>query len=182
MSKNKSKGIFKGKQILMLGLVALVITAGYYRWTTETDKLAMPVTGESIPVNTENSQDKEEGQSENQSVDSEMEKSRRDRDSSRDKAMEEWKKMGESSEASPEAKLDAQERVKKANENSEKEGIIETQVKAKGYEDCFAHITDSGVSVMVKGGEIDGAKVAQIKDIILSQTDVAVKDIKISAQ
>ena len=181
MSKNKSKGIFKGKLILMLGLVALVITAGYYRWTTETDKLAMPVTGDSIPVNTEDSQGKEE-QSVNQSVNSEMEKSRRDRDSSRDKAMEEWKKMGESSEASPEAKLDAQERIKKANENSEKEGIIETQVKAKGYEDCFAHITDSGVSVMVKGGEIDGAKVAQIKDIILSQTDVAVKDIKISAQ
>ena len=181
MSKNKSKGIFKGKQILMLGLVALVITAGYYRWTTETDKLAMPVTGDSIPFNTEDSQGMEE-QSVNQSVNSEMEKSRRDRDSSRDKAMEEWKKMGESSEASPEAKLDAQERIKKANENSEKEGIIETQVKAKGYEDCFAHITDSGVSVMVKGGEIDGAKVAQIKDIILSQTDVAVKDIKISAQ
>ncbi len=40
---------------------------------------------------------------------------------------------------------------------------------------------ETGVSVMVAGGEINGAKVAQMKDIIVSQTQVPVRSIKISA-
>ena len=41
---------------------------------------------------------------------------------------------------------------------------------------------ESGVTVVVSGGEINGAKVAQIKDIIISETGVDVKNIKISAE
>ena len=66
-------------------------------------------------------------------------------------------------------------------ENAEKERKIETMVKAKGFEDCFVYVDDSGVSVTVKGGEIDGAKVAQIKDIVVTETKVPARNIKINA-
>ena len=54
-------------------------------------------------------------------------------------------------------------------------------VKAKGYEDCFAYVDGEGVSVTVKGGEIDGSKVAQIKDIIVTETNVSARNIRINA-
>ena len=62
MSQNK-KVPFRGKQILLFGLVALVITAGYYRWTMETQQLnSVPVTGETLPVNGENQENADGGE------------------------------------------------------------------------------------------------------------------------
>ena len=62
------------------------------------------------------------------------------------------------------------------------ENALETGVKSKGFEDCFAQVSDSGVSVVVKGGNLDSASVAQIKDIIIAETGVAASQIKISSE
>ncbi len=170
----KRKFNLKGKQVLLLGLVALVITAGYYRWTVETEKYnTLPVTGDAVPV-----ENGEEAQTQNKSL-TELKK---DRDSSRSASMEEWKKTVESSDAGLEAKKSAEEKMKKAGEYSEKEKTIETLIQAKGYSDCFVHISESGVTVRVAGGEMNGSKVAQMKDIIVGETNVPVRDIKISAE
>jgi len=171
MSKNR-KFRMQGKQVLLLGLVALVITAGYYRWTVESDKFAtVPVTGDALPENVEN-QVKTQG----------IAQLRQERDKARSEAMEEWKKTMENKESSADVKADAETKIKQATEWTEKEKNIETLVKAKGYTDCFAHMTENGISVMVSGGEVNGSKVAQIKDIIVGETNLPVRDIKISAE
>ena len=95
--------------------------------------------------------------------------------------VEEWKKVSQSSENSAEAKKEAEKKVLEATEFAEKERKIEVQVIGKGFEDCIAYVDGNSVSVTVKGGEIDGAKVAQIKDIIVAETNVPVKNIKINA-
>lgn len=178
---------FKGKQILLLGLVALVITAGYYRWTVENKNFdAVPATVESLPTNAENGQEKDGEQKNGEQVEQKAEgKSlsglKEERDKARDEAKENWKKTAADKEATQESRSEATKKAEAANRYAEQEKTIENQIRAKGYEDCFAQIDESGVSVMVSGGEINGAKVAQMKDIIVSQTQVPVRNIKISA-
>ncbi len=174
MNNSKKKVRFKGKQILMFGLVALVITAGYYRWTVEQQELAVaiPTAGDNVSETAEDSEAQ---------PDNEISKLRQERDAARGQSVEEWKKIAQASETSPEGKKEAEKKIAQETENSDKERKIETQVKAKGYEDCIAHVDENGVSVTVLGGEIDGSKVAQIKDIIVTETNVPVRNIKINA-
>lgn len=175
---SQKKFRFRGKQIIMLGLVALVITAGYYRWTVEQEKImtAVPTAGDALPVNSE-----QEQQEEVVEKDDEIAKLKQERDSARSLSVEEWKKVSGSSENSAEARKEAENKVIKATENAEKERNIETQIVGKGYEGCIAYVDENGVSVTVKGGEINGAAVAQMKDIIVTETNVPVKNIKINA-
>lgn len=181
MSKNVKKFQFKGKQILLLGLVALVITAGYYRWTIESAELSatVPTTGEGVPADAEG-EDKTEDEGED-NTGGELSKLRQERDSARSQSVAEWQKIASGTEASTDAKRDAEKKIATETENADKERKIETLVKAKGYDDCFAVVDENGVSVTVKGGEIDGSRVAQIKDIIISETNVPARNIKINA-
>ena len=62
-----------------------------------------------------------------------------------------------------------------------KEAQIENLVTAKGYADCVAFMGENSISVVVSAAE-DGLQtedVAKIKDIVLSETDYTVDQIKI---
>lgn len=184
MSGKKRKGGFGGRQILLLGLVALVITAGYYRWTVEKENLGLAIPTVSDGASAETGGNKEnlkDGGDSGEGNSEKLAKMRQERDSARSAASEEWGKISKDSEVSQENRRLAEEKVKQGTEASEKERNIEAQVKAKGYDDCFAYISENGVAVTVSGGETDGVKVAQIKDIIVSETNVPVKNIKINS-
>lgn len=61
------------------------------------------------------------------------------------------------------------------------EAQIESLVIAKGYVDCVAYMSDSGISVAVAAPE-DGLKtedVSLISDIILTQTDISLENIRV---
>ena len=104
------------------------------------------------------------------------------RQKARDEALGVLQTVVDSAEAMQETKAQAFADISQIAKDMESEANIETLVEAKGFEDCFAHIDGSGVAVRVKGGEIDGSKVAQIKDIVVDETGVAVRNIKISAE
>ncbi len=61
------------------------------------------------------------------------------------------------------------------------EAQIESLVIAKGYADCVAYMSDSGISVAVAAPEngMQTADVAIITDIILSQADITMEDIRV---
>lgn len=61
------------------------------------------------------------------------------------------------------------------------EAQIESLVIAKGYADCVAYMSDDGISVAVAGPEtgLQQSDVAVITDIILTQSDYDVDDIRI---
>ena len=197
--KQKSQNFkFRGKQILLLGLVALVISAGYYRWTIEREELAssIPTANEALPVEADGGDNKgdenkdnnvTEQKSDNNQNDNggtqneDIAKLRKDRDSARSASVEEWKKLKSDEKSSQESRKDAENKIKQATESADAERRVETQIKAKGYEDCFAYISENGISVTVKGGQIDGSKVAAMKDIIVTETHIPVKNIKINA-
>lgn len=81
-----------------------------------------------------------------------------------------------------------QEQVAKSNEQLEQiirfalcEAQIESLVIAKGYTDCVAYMTEKGISVAVSSpeGGLQQADVAVISDIVLSQSDMTLNDIRV---
>ena len=64
-----------------------------------------------------------------------------------------------------------------------KEAQGENLVTAKGYKECVAFMGDDGISVVVStdSGELTEADVAKITDIAVSETGLAVSDVKIMA-
>ena len=172
----------KGKQIILLGLVALVITAGYYRWTVEKEDLEnISVSSNALPSNATAENSDSDDNSETTEL-KDFSQLRQERDASRGEAVAQWQEIQKNSEMSVEAKKEAEQKINNANEYAEKENTVEALVKAKGYGDCFAHVDENGVSIIVSGGEVNGAKVAQIKDIVIDATGTDIKKIKISAQ
>lgn len=61
------------------------------------------------------------------------------------------------------------------------EAQIESLVIAKGYTDCVTYISDDGVSVAVAApeGGLQESDVAVIADIVLTQTDYLMEDIRV---
>ena len=64
---------------------------------------------------------------------------------------------------------------------SDTEASIETLVKAKGYSDCVAVISDTQVNIIIPAGDggITASDAAVIKDIVMGQTDMPASAIKI---
>lgn len=61
------------------------------------------------------------------------------------------------------------------------EAQIESLVVAKGYSDCVAYIAEDGISVAVASpeGGLAASDVAVITDVVLSQSDFSMEDIRI---
>jgi stage III sporulation protein AH len=61
------------------------------------------------------------------------------------------------------------------------EAQIESLLVAKGYSDCVAYMTDSGISIAVAAPEegLNAESVAQIADIVTSQSDYELADIRV---
>lgn len=61
------------------------------------------------------------------------------------------------------------------------EAQIESLVIAKGYADCVAYMTDEGISIAVAApeGGLQQTDVALITDIVLTQSDYTIDDIRI---
>lgn len=61
------------------------------------------------------------------------------------------------------------------------EAQIESLIIAKGYQDCVAYMTNEGISVAVSApdGGLQSADVAVIADVVMSQSDYGLKDIRV---
>ena len=61
------------------------------------------------------------------------------------------------------------------------EAQIESLVIAKGYTDCVAYMTETGISVAVASpeGGLQDTDVAVIADIVLSQSEYGIQDIRV---
>ena len=61
------------------------------------------------------------------------------------------------------------------------EAQIESLIIAKGYQDCVAYMSDDGISVAVASpeGGMQQADVAVIADIVMTQSDFEMADIRV---
>lgn len=205
MKNNKKSVKLRGKQIMVVGLIALVLSAGYYRWTIGALRSdAVGVSSTTLPSDNnekeetffnKSDENKEDNKEDNKEETNDSEKSddatysgdilarsRQERDALRGDVVDKWKEIASNKDAAESTKKQAEENVIKQTKQAENENNIETAIKSKGFEDCYAKVSDSGVSVIVKGGNLDNSTVAQIKDIIIDETGVDASQIKISSE
>ncbi|MDR1392268.1 MAG: SpoIIIAH-like family protein [Clostridiales bacterium] len=170
------------KQILLMGLMSLVLIAGYYKWnvqkTTETPAAAVNVSAEETKCCA--SCDDETVVFSKETEHNFFANSKLEKGKARDESIETLNKIINNSTLTVDARLSAQKQIAEIAKNIEKEAIIEGLVKAKGYSDCTAFIDENNANVIVKADKLDSPKVAQIKDIIASQTGYKPSQIKIS--
>ena len=94
------------------------------------------------------------------------------REQSRDEAIDVLKLVTENAEASEEAKAEAAAKISKIAVDMQNEANIENLVKAKGFEECVAIISDDAVSVIVKADSLQANEAAQILSIVYETTGV----------
>lgn len=95
-----------------------------------------------------------------------------DRQEARDEAIDVLKLVTENDEASAEARADAADRISKIAVDIQNEANIETLVKAKGFEECVAVISEDAVSVIVSAESLQAAETAQILAIVYETTGI----------
>ncbi|MPM53440.1 hypothetical protein SDC9_100208 [bioreactor metagenome] len=83
------------------------------------------------------------------------------------------------SSATAEAKAEAQNNIMEIARAVQNENKIESTLKAKGFNDCVAHISEAGVNVVVNGGVLDKIQIAKITETVISETGVSGDKIKI---
>ena len=101
------------------------------------------------------------------------------RQQSRDEAIDVLKLVSESDEATEEAKAEASDKLAQIALDIQNEANIETLVKAKGFTECVAIISEGSVSVIVGAEELQAAEAAQIFAIVYETTGVSPENISI---
>lgn len=103
---------------------------------------------------------------------------RLNRQSSRDEALELLDKVLEDAEADSEAKKAAVEQASAMAQSILKETNVEGILKAKGYEECVAYISDSQCSVLVSG-DLQDSDMLIIQEAVMEQTGLSADKITI---
>ena len=101
------------------------------------------------------------------------------RQQSRDEAIDVLKLVADNEEASAEAKAEAQAKISKIAVDIQNEANIETLVKAKGFEECVAVISEDSASVIVKAESLMANEAAQILAIVYETAGIAPENVTI---
>ena len=102
-----------------------------------------------------------------------------DRQEARDEAIDVLTLVCQSAEASSEAKAEAQAKISKIAVDIQNEANIESLVKAKGFEECVAVISEDSVSVVVSAENLQATEVAQIMSIVFETTGVSPEKVSV---
>lgn len=112
---------------------------------------------------------------------SQISTARTERNNLRTKTLSELKTILENSNATDEAKSEALKGLQKIADNISNESSIETIIKAKGFKDALAVISDETVTVVVPKDELLSSETLQIQDAVTSQIKIDLEKIKIIA-
>ena len=94
----------------------------------------------------------------------------------RDEAMDVLRQVADSPDAMQETKNQALKSIEDMVAEMNNEINIETLIKAKGFEECVAVISEEKCSIIVKSEGLTAEQVAQILDIAISESKLAADD------
>jgi len=101
------------------------------------------------------------------------------REKSRDEALQTLQVVVDSAEEFPETRDKALSEILEIASCIEIETTVEEMIKAKGFEDCVAIISGDNINVIVKSDGLLTSEVAQITDIVKSETGYSAENIRI---
>lgn len=102
-----------------------------------------------------------------------------DRSRARDEAMEVLNQITSSEDATDDARAQAYAAIEQMAIDIENEANIETLMKAKGFEECVAVISDNAATIIVKSSGLLPSQLAQITEIVWEQAGISPASVKI---
>ena len=151
---SKLRKIILNKQIVLSLLVAIVVLAGIINWVTP-QEANQPVSAPGDDATTITELDY-------------FTQSKLERDTARSKTLELLEENNQKDE------------ITKQSRYMQQETTIENLIKAKGYENAICYLSENSCNVIVKAQGLTAGDVAQIKDVIVSNSSVKTAGIKIS--
>ncbi|MEF9968939.1 MAG: SpoIIIAH-like family protein [Ruthenibacterium sp.] len=181
------------RQLTLLTLVVALGVAVYLNWEyAKTDtgfKLVdgtSAVNAQTVENVTEALPDKNYGDAQLVSTEAVVnqkyfEEARLARSKTRDEALDKLQKTLKSANLGESEKKDLSDRLAVTIAGITTESDIESVIKAKGFADCVAFVSGDKINVAVQTGgtALDGAAVAQIRDIVLGKMETQAKNITI---
>ncbi len=161
--------VLKRKQVLIVGVAAMVAIAGYLNFSYGNSKNETPETlGEVRLVSGTNGETTDF-----------FSEARLEREIGRSQSVASLQTMVQDTSIGAEGRALAEQEMVKISRLSETEANAESMICAKGFEDAVVYISDGGATVIVKAEKLEEADVAKIVDIITSQTGIPAANIKI---
>jgi len=105
---------------------------------------------------------------------------RQDREDVRNKELEYLEDIILNSYTDAEILSDAQQQKMDIIDHMEKEFVIESQIKAKGFSDAAVTYRQGAVNVVIQSESLTQEQVAQVLDIVLRETETSAENVKIS--
>lgn len=102
-----------------------------------------------------------------------------DRDTSRTETVMQYNAIIESEATSAEAKANAEKELAALVANMETEQRLEALIKALGYDDCLVTVGTENINVILKSDAMTDAEVAQVLEIIVTETDKSAPSVRI---
>ncbi len=161
--------VLKRKQILLVGIAALVAVAGYLNFSY----------GESETAGTETLGEVKLVSSDNGAESDFFSDARLEREIGRSQSVASLQNIARDASTSAEGRAAAEAEMVELTRLSETESNIETMICAKGFEDAVIYISDGNVTAIVKAEKLESADVAKIVDVITTQTGIPAANIKI---
>ena len=173
------KKLFKRKQLILAALVFMLATAIYINWqfnSNATDDNGLGVADENLG-------DAEFVNADNVKIENEentyFSNARKEREETREELLDELEEIQKDVKNSDDAITSAVNKQVEVLGFAETEKNIETLVKAKGFKDCIAIVSDEGINVIVLSENLEKSDVLQIQDVVLSQKSIDLDSIKI---
>lgn len=172
------KKLFKRKQLVLAALVLMLAAAIYINW-----QFNSKVTDDNIGISDDNLGEAEFVNAENVKIEKEentyFTNARKEREETRDELLDELEEIQKDVKNSDDAITSAVKKQVELLGFAETEKNIETLVKAKGFEDCIAIVSNEGINVIVLADSLENSDVLQIQDVVLSQKSIDLECIKI---
>lgn len=106
-------------------------------------------------------------------------KTKKEREQNRKEITETIEELLNHKNLTAEDKKTALQKAEVFAKNSEQESNVETLLKAKGFEKTLVVISDKGISIVVGSDGLTSQQTLQIQDVVTTQTDIALENIKI---
>lgn len=162
----------KKQTIIISSLVVLILFAGF---------LATKVSG---PLYVDNTAiDNGDGETVSTSSSTYFTEARLQRENSTQKTLQNLKALLDDESTPQDQKSEAANEYKNISLQSDKEVKIEMALKAQGFEDALCTLDDEKATVVVKvkdTTELSDQQIRQIKDVIMSKSDISDIEIKVS--
>jgi|LSQX01.3.fsa_nt_gb stage III sporulation protein AH len=185
--------VLKKRQIVIVSLIIMILIAGYLNWSYQNELDNYPIVANDVEdaperlgeaelvINDDISVEEQDSSivADSKDINRFFLEAHMDKERARSEAFEVLEEIVNNENSSEETKINAQEQMMALAKSIEKEAIIENLIKAKDFEDAVVFFDEGVVNVILPSGTLSSAQVAQIQDIVVSQTGLSADNIKI---